>query len=90
MFLKLLIQVEISDIQKEIIVTDRVYSSCSWPGSGGKNFTDSLKSVFAGPVNAQADYQCSKHFLLGGFRAKNQPHLLLTCFEMGFVGSSQT
>lgn len=24
-------------------------SSCSWPGSGGKNFTDSLNSVFAGP-----------------------------------------
>lgn len=38
------------NIQKEITVTDLVYSSCSWPGSGGKNLTDSLKSVLAGPA----------------------------------------
>lgn len=31
-----------------------MYSSCSWPGSGGKNFTASLNSVFAGPENMRS------------------------------------
>lgn len=35
---------------KKCAGTDLVYSSCSWPGSGGKNFTASLNIVFAGPA----------------------------------------
>lgn len=44
-------------------VTDLVYSSCSWPGSGGKNFTASLNIVFAGPgkYGTVGHYHCYYH-----------------------------
>lgn len=37
----------------EAAATDLVNSSCSWPGSGGKNLTASLNRVFAGPGKQQ-------------------------------------
>lgn len=38
---------------KLVKATDLVNSSCSCPGSGGKNLTASLNRVFAGPEKPQ-------------------------------------
>lgn len=85
--------------QKLVSATDRVNSSWSWPGSGGKNLTASLNRVFAGPGKQQKQKQTKQPIcrlnqgrlcMVVLPKANIWASLLRTCLEMSFVGSSQT